>query len=562
MASSRARDVKRRLQYCTLHLRACGEEDREAASAEHKNTIIAMLPQGSLSATTTDADDVLAAVTDPQLAPPWKVADLHAIAQAVQTAKRTHKRKAQDFIYVLEFFTLVEWERWKSLGMRGSENILEELIARVKSILGKNLDEHSKKLLTHIWLFLRGNGKDMDLVGRLQALDAFKMRWLRATRDFEPVVYIKKLPPVKEFEQQYPEVFAAAFPVDRPCVLPLQDVSEVKMSDGMARCRGGGIGSAALGQLATPTMIAQQNATNNCQNMMQQHLQLALQQFAGLVRQPSEEIPVQYFDARPMQGRPMRSRQNAQTGLTCAQRAAFAPPYHGARPLGERLSSAASSDSLGQEDAAQPPAFASPAQPDALAPPSLRPTVEPTLPLPSAVAPKPSSPSMLALEDKPGDDMDAVMAHIESMKRTRKRRRDEGEGQVVKKKTKKKVGKKGGKKSNGASEATTRTTSSDLPSAGTQATPKKTKEEASEATPKNKKKGATSLQPTPAKSKWKKPRIEWESSRNQVMCRTGKGGPGSTHRIGFKESGSPEKAWRLAEKWLEKHMAKWKAATG
>ena len=113
MASSRARDVKRRFQYCTLHLRACGEEDREAASAEHKNTIIAMLPQGSLSATTTDADDVLAAVTDPQLAPPWKVDDLHAIAQAVQNAKTARRRPTQDFIYVLEIFIEAEWERWK-----------------------------------------------------------------------------------------------------------------------------------------------------------------------------------------------------------------------------------------------------------------------------------------------------------------------------------------------------------------------------------------------------------------------------------------------------------------
>ena len=147
--SLKAQAVKRRLQMCTLHLRTGGEEDREALSAEHKNTIIAMLPPGSLSAT-TEADDVLAAVTDPQLAPPWKVADLHAIAQAVQTAKNARKRQTQDFIYVLEFFTLAEWERWKSWGTRGSDNIVDELIARVKSILGKNLDEHSKKLLTSI----------------------------------------------------------------------------------------------------------------------------------------------------------------------------------------------------------------------------------------------------------------------------------------------------------------------------------------------------------------------------------------------------------------------------
>ena len=551
-----------RLSACTLHLRTCGE-DRDARSAEHKDTIIAMLQPGSISA--ADCEDLLGAVTNPQLAPspPWNVADLQAIAQAVESAKQcARRRQTQDFMNALEFFTQSEWESWKSMGSHGSEIVVHEMIARMKSIQGKNLDEHSKKLLTATWLFLRGDGKEIGTLGRLKALEAFKMRWARATRDYEPDVYIMKLPSLNAFQQDHPEVFADAFPAETPYALPRMDMAAVRMLDGMLRCRGIGIGigeTPGLGQqLAMPQSIAQQNATNVDQQM-QQVMQLALQQFAGLVRQPSGDIPVQFLGNQP-QGRPMRSLgyRSAQNGLSCAQRAAFEPPHHGASPLADRLSSAGSSDSLGQEDAARPPAFAPPAQPDAFAPPSLRPTVAPTLRLSSAVAPEPSVPAMLALQDKSDDGIAAVMARMAS-KRTRKRRR-EGDEQVVKKK--KKVGKKGGKKSNEASEATTRATSSDLPSAMTQATPKKTKKEAA-ATPKKTKKGAASLPPTPAKSTWKqKPRIEWESSRNQVMCRTGKGGPGSSHRIGFKESGGPTKAWTLAEKWLSKQMALWKAATG
>ena len=83
----------------------------------------------------------------------------------------------------LEFFTQSEWESWKSMGSHGSEIVVHEMIARMKSIQGKNLDEHSKKLLTATWLFLRGDGKEIGTLGRLKALEAFKMRWARATRD-------------------------------------------------------------------------------------------------------------------------------------------------------------------------------------------------------------------------------------------------------------------------------------------------------------------------------------------------------------------------------------------
>ena len=71
----------------------------------------------------------------------------------------------------------------RSVDDEDSESVVGELIARMKSIQGKNLDEHSKKLLTATWLVLRGDGKEIGTLGRLKALEAFKMRWARATRD-------------------------------------------------------------------------------------------------------------------------------------------------------------------------------------------------------------------------------------------------------------------------------------------------------------------------------------------------------------------------------------------
>ena len=52
----------------------------------------------------------------------------------------------------------------------------------------------------------------------------------------------------------------------------------------------------------------------------------------------------------------------------------------------------------------------------------------------------------------------------------------------------------------------------------------------------------------------KKPSISWETSRNQVMCRTGVSCTGTTHKVTFKEAGGAKKAYALAEKWLAKEM--------
>ena len=79
-----------------------------------------------------------------------------------------------------------------------------------------------------------------------------------------------------------------------------------------------------------------------------------------------------------------------------------------------------------------------------------------------------------------------------------------------------------------------------------QAAPKKTK-----TTP-TKPKAGKIVKTTPAKPVRKKPCIQWETSRSQVMCRTGLSGPGSTHRITFKEAGGAKKHTHLRKNGLRK----------
>ena len=44
------------------------------------------------------------------------------------------------------------------------------------------------------------------------------------------------------------------------------------------------------------------------------------------------------------------------------------------------------------------------------------------------------------------------------------------------------------------------------------------------------------------------------------MCRSGFSGPGSTHKITFKEAGGAKQAYALAEKWLEKEKKEYEKA--
>jgi hypothetical protein len=66
---------------------------------------------------------------------------------------------------------------------------------------------------------------------------------------------------------------------------------------------------------------------------------------------------------------------------------------------------------------------------------------------------------------------------------------------------------------------------------------------------------------TNTKSIWaRRPVIGWEFSRKQIMCRSGRGGQNSSHKITFKKAGSPKKAWEQAEKWLADMLIEYEAS--
>ena len=70
-----------------------------------------------------------------------------------------------------------------------------------------------------------------------------------------------------------------------------------------------------------------------------------------------------------------------------------------------------------------------------------------------------------------------------------------------------------------------------------------------------------SPKPAAGPAKWlKPPRVGWERSRRQVMCRTGKVGPNTNLGITFDEAGGPKPAWRKAKQWLETTMKEYEKA--
>ena len=69
-------------------------------------------------------------------------------------------------------------------------------------------------------------------------------------------------------------------------------------------------------------------------------------------------------------------------------------------------------------------------------------------------------------------------------------------------------------------------------------------------------KGGRTAKGKKATKKTKTPHFSVEWSRGQVLCRTGKTGPGQTHKISFDEAGGRDKAIKLAEKWVGKQTGK------
>ena len=495
MAVSKVKEFKVRFGASSLCLQAIADgEARMRRSAECKTAILTLLEGVPLK--TSEKREITTLIVENPRNQFWNPADLSALLSAVEKVEGPARRKSQDFTpNVLEFFVASEWEGWKTQGLPCAESICSELIQRIKSIGGKNLCECSKKLAVAIWLFLRGDGRSLGVNGRNLASVQFKSRLARSMRDFEPATYLEKLPRLEEYRAQHSDMFVRAFPMEEPQLLDATDVREVMYLDSLLKCRG-------LGYAGQHDTAAQQSQHVSARQPPQLEIcggpmtpavitQLALEQLASVMNASRQE-------------------PSLLPGLR----------VHGTQPLGRPMRSVANLNSLTNAAAAAAPSVTT----LVAAPPAATVVAEP-------------QESMAAHGDAdPRDDVDAVMARMLERKGAHddevvESDSDQGVPQAEQSPPLAKTSKKPMKKTKNNTSA--HVTTPRKPSV--RMAPKKS---AHVATPTTRTSAAppkkSACADTPTKDKlaaWpRRPRIGWERSRDQVMCRSGKSGAGSTNK--------------------------------
>ena len=497
--ASVAQQFRVRFGAATLHLSVCEPDRRAAFSHEQAHALKALMKGGqplkpqeqeALTAIVVGADDR-----------GWEPADRASLLTSIEEATMRRRRSQTWSSRLLGIFAEEEWACWKARGRSGMDETLLEMINRVKSLGGKNLCEHSKKLLTAVWLHLRGDGREIERVGRELALAQVKARFSRAVRDFNPKFYLEELPSIEELPTLHPALYAAAYTSGKPPKkITGDDNSAIMALDTLMKCRGGG----GYGRCDPPTALVGQHPVQALQHGLQaQQLPLgqqpleamaqmmALMMQQAMMGQPAQEPSITLLSQQPA-GRPMRSLGN---GIPNASMRSHIHPDN-TRSSGGRVPPL---HDQGHDDV------------------------------------RSSGGTVPPLHDQGhGDVRDDVEAVALRMAK-RKTDKDDGDKGLEggsddeeAKPTPKKKGKKKKKKKTAA-----------------QATPAK-------VNPKKSRGGGSDSWPA-------KPCFSIERSRKQVMCRTGKGGPGSSHPIVWSESGGEKGAIAKAKTWLRDMMKKYTA---
>ena len=168
-----ARDF--RIKFCAapLHLTShCQEIDRPANSSQHAATLIELLTGGTLSC--PERDDLSALILESTDG--WVPRDRSRLVQAVNAKEIVrHRRCSQEWCEnALNIFSQPELDAWTNRGAAGMNSTLTEIITRVMQLGGKLICEDTKKLLCALWLFYRGDGRELGNCGREIALKIFK----------------------------------------------------------------------------------------------------------------------------------------------------------------------------------------------------------------------------------------------------------------------------------------------------------------------------------------------------------------------------------------------------
>ena len=244
-----------RVKFCaaTLQLRTCIAEQRPAKAKEHTKALLAWVAANKSISTAADKLGLQELVTTMHTEV-WPTGCLAELLAAVEDACLKRRRPSQNWgTEILNVFTADELDRWTKAGLAGMNEIAMDLVARMKSLGGKNLSEPDKKLLTAIWLHFRGDGVSLGRIGRQSAKSSFLALFSRSMKSFEPEAYMETLPPMGQLSTSHPEVYMAAYD-EEPVRMPAKDVSQIMLLDHAMSCRGLGFEIAAPQVLHAPRL--------------------------------------------------------------------------------------------------------------------------------------------------------------------------------------------------------------------------------------------------------------------------------------------------------------------
>ena len=516
----------------TLHLQTCDDaEIRIARSTQQAESLTAMLAESKITA--VEKDDLAALVVT--TTDGWSASDRSKILRCIDAACKPKRRNGQVWSHnILNIFTDEEWNRWKENGLSGMNDTLVEICARIKNIGGKNLCEPDKKLLTAMWLSLRGDGRQLTSSGRKLAQDSFSSKLARTLRGFEPSVYLEELPSLEEFETRYPVLYAATYCAGKPPVrMPVDLLPEVMFLDAAMKCRGHGteLQQTLVAQPRSHMLPVQPNASFMEQLQILQSIMVGGGGGGGGGGGRGGDIPITYNmdnsrgldppPPRPPTGRPMRCVTNVHADASANLRRAETFVEEAPAASAEGVPSLVTHGAAAEVDARD----------------SIAKVAERMLKRKKAADDIPESE-----ESETGEESEEEAVQSEA-------------AEVVQSKAAK--GKKATAKKKAAAEPKGK---------ALKLTPSKApKGKALQITPTKLAVKARGLlrKGTKAGCEYKsKPFLAFEHSRNQVMCRTGKGGPGSSFRIPFDGNGGKAGAWKKGEEWLKREMKTYKLSWG
>ena len=149
-----------RFRAASLFLVSCGGGERVAKSGEQAAALRTLLSEGQ-AMQQSEHDELRELVLSVDRG--WESSDRLSLLDALSKRVHNRRRKEQQWVTaLLDIYTEEEWTRWKAAGSAGMNTTLDQTIARVEAIGGKNRCEYNKKMITATWLRLRGDGMHMS----------------------------------------------------------------------------------------------------------------------------------------------------------------------------------------------------------------------------------------------------------------------------------------------------------------------------------------------------------------------------------------------------------------